>query len=178
MPSIETVPKDESLGHEHFDKLFHDYRAMIYRVAYSILKRREDAQDVLQSIFTVLLDGQIRTELVDSPKAYLHRMAVNCSLNMLRSRGRQKVDSDTDVEYLESPAPSTTGNDGFSPEFQEILSQLKPIVAEMVILRYAEDYSDERIAMLLGRPRIWVAVTLSRARKKLGKAMRPSGEAR
>ena len=52
MPSIETVPKDESLGNEHFDKLFHDYRAMIYRVAYSILKRPEDAQDVLQSILT------------------------------------------------------------------------------------------------------------------------------
>jgi RNA polymerase sigma-70 factor, ECF subfamily len=177
MPSIETAPKDASLGNEKFDKLFHDYRPMIYRVAYGVLKQREDAQDALQSIFTVLLDGEIRTELVHSPKAFLHRMAVNFSLNMLRSRRRQRMDSDTDVEYLESPAPSATGQDGFSPEFQKILSELKPIVAEMVILRYAEDYSDERIAMLLGRPRIWVAVTLSRARKKLAKAMRPSGEA-
>ena len=51
-------------------------------------------------------------------------------------------------------------------------------MAEMLILRYVEDYSDERIAMTLGRPGIWVAVTLSRARKKLEKAMRASGETR
>ena len=85
-----------------------------------------------------------------------------------------------DVEYLESPQScSDAYNDfGYSPEFQKILSQFKPIVAEMLILRYVEDYSDERIAMTLGRPRIWVAVTLSRARKKLEKAMRASGETR
>ena len=67
---------------------------------------------------------------------------------------------------------------GYSPEFQKILSQFKPIVAEMLILRYVEDYSDERIATALVRPRVWVAVTLSRARKKLEKAMRASGETR
>ena len=87
-------------------------------------------------------------------------MATNCALNMLRSGRRQNVDSDADVEYLDSPkSRSGAYNDGgFSPEFQKILSQFKPIVAEMLILRYVEDYSDERIAMTLGRPRISAAV--------------------
>jgi len=175
-----TATQDEVLKKNDFDKLFRDHRAMIIRVAYSVLKCRQDAEDVLQKVFTQLLDGKCRTQLVTSPKAYLRRMATNCTLNMLRSRQRQNVDSNADVEYLESPQSRSGAynDDGFSPEFQKILSQFKPIVAEMLILRYVEDYSDERIAMTLGRPRIWVAVTLSRARKKLEKAMRASGETR
>jgi RNA polymerase sigma factor (sigma-70 family) len=143
MLPTETALKDEALGYD-FDKLFHDHHAMIYRVAYSMTGCHQDAEDVLQSVFAQLLDGKCRTQLVTSPKAYLHRMAVNRTLNMLRSRRRQKVDSDADVEYLESPESraGARDGDGFGPEFQKILSQLKPIVAQMVNLRYAEDYSD------------------------------------
>jgi len=175
-----TATKDEVLEKNDFDKLFRDHQATVFRAAYSVVKCRQDAEDVLQTVFAQLLDGKCRTQLVASPKAYLHRMAINCTLNMLRSRQRQNVDSDADVEYLESPQSRSGAynDDGFSPEFQKILSQFKPIVADMLILRYVEDYSDERIAMMLGRPRIWVAVTLSRARKKLEKAMRASGETR
>ena len=176
-----TATKDEVLEKKKdFDKLFRDHRVMVFRAAYSVVKCRQDAEDVLQTVFAQLLDGKCRTQLVTSPKAYLRRMATNCTLNMLRSRQRQNVDSNADVEYLESPQSRSGAynDDGFSPEFQKILSQFKPIVAEMLILRYVEDHSDERIAMTLGRPRIWVAVTLSRARKKLEKAMRASGETR
>jgi RNA polymerase sigma factor (sigma-70 family) len=175
-----TATKPEVLKKNDFDKLFRDHRAMVLRAAHSVVKCRQDAEDVLQTVFAQLLDGKCRTQLVFSPKAYLHRMAVNCALNLLRSREHQKVDSDADVEYLESPQSRSGAYnyDGFSPEFQKILSQFKPIVAEMLILRYVEDYSDDRIAMMLGRPRIWVAVTLSRVRKKLEKAMRASGETR
>ena len=175
-----TATKDEALEKKDFDKLFRYHQAMVFRVAYSVVKCRQDAEDVLQTVFAQLLDGKCRTQLVTSPKAYLRRMATNCALNMLRSGRRQNVDSDADIEYLESPqSRSGAYNDGgFSPEFQKILSQFKPIVAEMLILRYVEDYSDERIATALVRPRVWVAVTLSRARKKLEKAMRASGETR
>ncbi len=175
-----TATKDEVRKRNDFDKLFRDHRAMVLRAAYSVVKCRQDAEDVVQTVFAQLLDGKCRTQLVTSPKAYLHRMALNCALNLLRSRARQKVDSDADVESLESPQfrSAAYNYDGFSPEFQKIFSQFNPIVAEMLILRYVEDYSDERIAMMLGRPRIWVAVTLSRVRKKLEKAMRASGETR
>ena len=181
MLATTTATKDEVLEkRKDFDKLFRDHRVMVLRAAYSVVKCRQDAEDVLQAVFAQLLDGKCRTQLANTPKPYLRRMATNCALNMLRSGRRQNVDSDADVEYLESPQSrfGAYNGDGFSPEFQKILSQFKPIVAEMLILRYVEDYSDERIAMTLGRPRIWVAVTLSRARKKLEKAMRASGETR
>src|SRR5262245_49732921 len=89
----------------------------------------------------------------------------------------RNVNSDADVEYLESP-PLKAGaseDDGLDPEFRKILGTLKPKVALMVVLRYVEDYSNERIATLLQISQPLVALTLFRARRKLQKAMRPSG---
>src|SRR5207249_5105244 len=68
-----TATQYEVLKKNDFDKLFRDHRAMIIRVAYSVLKCRQDAEDVLQKVFTQLLDGKCRTQLVTSPKAYLRR---------------------------------------------------------------------------------------------------------
>ena len=92
-----TATKDEALEKKDFDKLFRYHQAMVFRVAYSVVKCRQDAEDVLQTVFAQLLDGKCRTQLATSPKPYLHRMATNCALNMLRSRQRQNVDSAADV---------------------------------------------------------------------------------
>ena len=109
----------------------------------------------------------------------LYKGAMKGAMDVVRSRERRNVNSDADVEYLESP-PSRSGQARMTvdPEFQKILGMLKPEAAQMVVLRYVEDYSNERIATLLRIQRPLVALTLFRARRKLQKAMRPLGEKR
>src|ERR1700752_777856 len=92
---------NEPLAQE-FEQLFHDHYPMVYRTAYSVTGSRQDAEDVLQTIFLRLLQRDIPLELRTGPKAYLYRAAVNLSLNMVRSRKRQNVGGD--VERLEAPA--------------------------------------------------------------------------
>ncbi len=176
MLATETALKDKAMG-QKFDKMFREHYLMMHRVAYSVTRCPHDAEDVVQTVFARLLGGNCPVELVRWPKSYLCEAAMRGAMNVVRSRERRNVKSDADVEYLESP-PLKAGasqDDGLDPEFQKILGTLKPKVALMVVLRYVEEYSNERIATLLQIPQPLVALTLFRARRKLQKAMRPSG---
>ena len=68
-----------------FDRLFRDHYALVYRTAYSITGRAEDAEDVVQTIFLRLIRREFPPDLKKNPKAYLYRAAFNVSLSVMRS---------------------------------------------------------------------------------------------
>jgi RNA polymerase sigma-70 factor (ECF subfamily) len=51
------------------------------------------------------------------------------------------------------------------------IAQLKPRAVEILLLRYAHDFSDAQIAKMLGKSRGTIAVSLYRARARLRKLM-------
>src|SRR4051812_14163176 len=66
---------------EELDQLFREHYQLVYRTAYGVTGNREDAQDVLQTLFLKLLRQKYPADLRINPKAYLYRAAVNLSLN-------------------------------------------------------------------------------------------------
>jgi len=64
---------------------------------------------VLQSIFVKLLQRGLTPEVRQHPARYLHRAAVNLSLNVLRARKRRRLIDGIDT--LEIPASSVTHED-------------------------------------------------------------------
>jgi RNA polymerase sigma-70 factor (ECF subfamily) len=172
------APKDKALG-QKFDNLFRTYQSMVYRAAYSITGSRQDAEDVLQTVFARMLRNGSSPKLLRDPKAYLRRSAINQALSVVESRERQNV-ADKDVEYLESPSrgAGVSEDDGIGAGLRQTLGQLKPQMVEIFILRYVDEHTEEQIAKKLGKTRTSVAVTLFRARRKLKKLMDPPGEIR
>jgi RNA polymerase sigma-70 factor (ECF subfamily) len=152
---------------EEFGELFRNHCQFVYRTAYSVLRNRQDAEDVLQNLFLKLLERELPLDLTRSPQAYLYRAAVNLSLNVVRSR-KNEVATD-DFRTLERPLPdaSTEIDDGRRQQRMQAIALLRPKTAEIVILRYAHNYSDAQIARMLGKSRGYVAVTLFRARVRL-----------
>jgi RNA polymerase sigma-70 factor (ECF subfamily) len=143
---------------------------MIYRTAYGVTGSREDAEDVLQTIFLRLLRREFSSDLGSNPKAYLYRAAVNLSLDTLRSRRRHPL---VDVEHLEVAAPSGDPliDDELHQRLYASIAKLKPDVAQMLILRYVHNYSDAEIARMLGKSRGSVALKLFRSRARLKKLL-------
>src|SRR6185503_15470319 len=74
---------------EELDQIFREHHQLVYRTAYGVTGSREDAQDVLQTIFLRLLRREFPPDLKRNPKAYLYRAAVNVSLNTVRARQRR-----------------------------------------------------------------------------------------
>jgi RNA polymerase sigma-70 factor (ECF subfamily) len=179
--AIAAVPNaSPSSSDEAFVRVFGDiYRQhyqLVYRTAYSVTGSRQDAEDVLQTVFMNLLDHDLPGGLIRSPKAYLYRAAINTALNTVRSRKR--YDLVDGVEEIPPPVPANSTGPG-DPTRQRLLNaiaKLKPKEVEILILRYEHDYSDAEIATMLGKSRGTIAVTLYRTRARLKKLLRTSGE--
>ena len=174
--SIAAVPSGEAqktLAQE-FEELYHEHCQLVYRTAYAVTGNRQDAEDVLQSIFLKLLQRDFPADLGRNPRAYLHRSAVNLSLNVLRSRKRRKkMDG---VEEVATPEPAVTESDAaledeLHDRLLEAMTDLKPRATEILLLHYKHNYSDAEIAKMLGKSRGTIAVTLYRIRAHLKKLM-------
>jgi len=161
---------------EDFEKIFREHSGLVYRTAYGVTGRPEDAEDVLQTIFLRLLRREFPPELQSKPKAYLYRAAVNLSLDTVRARQRQTYMAD--AGSLEDRASKT--DSVFEEEMHEQLyraiAELPPEAAQIVVLRYIHDYTDAEIAKLLGKSRTSIAVRLFRSRARLRKLIRDSME--
>jgi RNA polymerase sigma factor (sigma-70 family) len=156
---------------QEFEQLFHDHYPMVYRTAYSVTGSREDAEDVVQTIFLRLYRRGDLSAVKENPKAYLYRAAVNTAVSVVRKR-RKHILTDDPAE-LDRPVEAKTSSE--EPELQgqflEAIAQLNPSAVEILILRYEHNYSDAEIARLLGTSRGAIAVRLFRARARLKKFM-------
>jgi len=86
--SVAPMPEVEATGNPEFEEIFNQYSRFVYRTAYAVTGCREDAEDVLQTIFLRLAKQKISPDVLKDPRPYLHRSAVNVSLSVIRSRRR------------------------------------------------------------------------------------------
>jgi RNA polymerase sigma-70 factor (ECF subfamily) len=177
VPSSSPSATDETFV-QAFGDIYREHYQLVYRTAYSVTGSRQDAEDVLQTVFMNLLDRDLSVELMRSPKAYLYRAAINAALNTIRSRKRHNlVDGVEDLEAT-APAPSSSAGPGdlIRRKLLNAIAKLKPKEVEILILRYEHDYSDVEIAKMLGKSRGTIAVTLYRTRARLKKLLRTTGD--
>lgn len=72
-------------ANETLEATLDQYGDMILRLAFSCLKNREDAEDVLQDVFVKLIEHHPRFESDEHEKAWLIRVTINICRNRLRS---------------------------------------------------------------------------------------------
>jgi RNA polymerase sigma-70 factor, ECF subfamily len=154
------------------EAIFSQHHAAVYRAAYRITGNSMDAEDVLQTVFTRLLRRDGTLDLSQSAASYLHRAAVNASLDLLRSRRRARAVALADVEENltdESyPGPERHSRSReLGRRLRQALSQLSPRQAEIFSLRYLEGMGNLDIARQLGTSQTAIAVVLHRARHRL-----------
>ena len=172
-PSRDAVAENAEL--EELAVLFRDYHKTIFRIAYRITGSPSDAEDVLQTIFLRLTPDRARRDFTPNAGSYLHRAAVNASLDLIRSRTRSNSVSLDVIDFDQSAKLSVaTPEDNFrDAELRELIrhavAKLEGRAAEAFALRYFEGYDNGRIAEILGTSQMVVAVTLHRARTRLRK---------
>ena len=147
---------------EQFTALAQRHMDMIFRVAFSYLKSREDADDVVQNTLLALYRAKKPFQSEAHLKAWLVRVAINESKKLLRSpwRGRADVPIEDLAETLAFEQPE----DGAL--FAAIMA-LEAKYRAVIVLYYYEGYSIAETARLLGLPAATVGTRLARARQRL-----------
>jgi RNA polymerase sigma-70 factor (ECF subfamily) len=152
--------------------LYQQHSRMVLSAAFRVTGSRQDAEDVLQTVFLRLTRRWKEIELTESVAAYLRRAAVNGSLDLLRSRSRAGSIpfDDLALEPAAAGGGSTerTARDGeFRRELRRALLDIPDQRARIFALRYFEGLPNGEIATLLGMSRVAVAVALHRTRRQL-----------
>ena len=159
---------------EEFRQIFEQYHELVYRTAYGILRREEDAEDVVQSVFYYLLRAERPPDLTKNPKGYFYRAAVNLSLRTIRTRERYALTGDIERFEASREAVDAGSTEELDQQLWAAIAELGETAAQIVILRYIRNCSIEEIAKSVGTTRSTVAVSLFRSRARLKKLIRAS----
>lgn len=136
-------------------RLFH---GTVYRLAYSYVRNRTEAEDLCQDVFVKLMEYRGVFDEPENCKAWLIRVTVNLSRSLLRS-GRIARRAALDEEIPVS--------DSEHRELLEAIRSLPPKYRAAIHLHYYEGYSAKEIARITGVTVTAVTTRLERARKKL-----------
>jgi RNA polymerase sigma-70 factor (ECF subfamily) len=166
MPAAPALAVNRDARTGDFDQIFRQHGPMVYRTARAVTGRPEEAEDVLQTLFLRLIRGEHSASLWKNPKAYLHRAAVNLSLDLLKARRRQALADDLDALKLADPATADRARPGHQA-LDAALAQLEPDAVQLLTLRYVHGYTDAEIAGQLGTSRGAIALRLFRLRRRL-----------
>ena len=145
---------------QQFSPLAERYMDTVFRVAYSYLRCRDDADDVTQDVLIQLYKEDKAFESAAHVKNWLIRVTVNRCKHVLRAPWHKAADSadyDNSLSFEE-------------PQCHELVDAVMALDRRYrvpVLLYYYEGYRQREIAGLLGIPEETVRTRLARARDKL-----------
>ncbi len=149
-------------------RVFSEHRDRLWGVAYRVLGRVNDVEDVVQD--TWLRWSGVRVEEVDDPEAYLVRVATRLAIDRLRSAQSRRelyVGPWLPEPILTGPdvADSVALADSVSTAMLLVLEALSPLERAVFVLREAFGYSYAEIAGFVDRSEPSVRQTARRARE-------------
>ncbi|NYV77728.1 RNA polymerase sigma-70 factor [Streptomyces sp. UH6] len=156
-------------------QVFHDYRRLLFSVAYRVLGSAADAEDAVQDAW-IKWSSADRAQVAD-PKAYLTRIVTNLALERLRSTTRRR---ETYVgPWLPEPiltggdtADAVTDAETVSMAMLVVLETLSPLERAVFVLKEVFGFSHAEIAEAVERSEAAVRQAAHRAREHV-RARRP-----
>lgn len=146
---------------EYIEETIKKYSSSMLKTAFSLLKSTADAEDAVQEAFIKLLTKAPEFENDEHCKAWLLRVTVNISKNMLKSARRKNLPLTEEIPYREK-------HDDVLPYVLSLDEKYRAVIH----LYYYENYSIKEIAEILSLPSATIGTRLSRARKTLEKLLK------
>lgn len=142
------------------------YKDRLFRTAFCIVKNQADAEDVVSDVLLKYMDSRKDFQSEEHLKAWLIRVTVNYSKDMVTSFWRKKQ-SALDDSVMNIPAA-----DPEDREFVDSVLRLPLKYRDAIYLYYYEDYSVSEIASILRVTQSAVKTRLQRGRTMLKKELK------
>jgi RNA polymerase sigma-70 factor (ECF subfamily) len=140
-----TPPAWEDVVREHGDR--------VYRLAYRLSGNQHDAEDITQETF-IRVFRSLSNYKPGSFEGWLHRIATNVFLDMVRRRQRIRMEAlgeESDRIVGREPSPEQVYSDStMDPDLQAALDELAPEFRAAVVLCDVEGLTYEEVGATLG----------------------------
>ncbi len=175
--------KRANQGDQHaFAALYNEYAASLYRLLYSLLLNRQDAEDVTQEAFVYAFKNLKRYNPARASfKTWLYTIAVSRSRNVHRRKRPISIDI-ADMMRLKVPAaPSDMPEAHLARQrakeaIAEALGTLSPRLREAVVLRYGQGLTYREIAEVMGCPQKTAESRVRLAHQRLREVLQAEGQ--
>lgn len=169
---------------EAFRTLVERHGRAVFRLAHRMTGNAQDAEDVVQETFLKAYKQLGRFESRANFGTWLHRIAVNCSIDLIRSRPHREAGHDAaDLEHLGAMSDShdaghtTPERLMLSTEVQERVTTAMGALSHMeraaFVLRHFEGQSIDEISRALGLKTNATKHSIFRAVRKMRIALEP-----
>lgn len=145
-----------------FERIYTEYKGLMYHVAFKVLQHEQDAEDALHLAFVSIAEN---ITAIEEPgpktKSYVALIAENKAIDILRKRQR----------YVFSPLDQKVAGiaieyDG-SNSLTRCINQLPSLQRQVIWLKYHYGYNLREIAKMLHISHIWASKLDQRAKTKL-----------
>jgi RNA polymerase sigma-70 factor, ECF subfamily len=174
--------KDALAGNQGaYGHLYESFAAGLYRLCYSLVLNKQDAEDVLQESFVYAFKNLRRFDSSRAAfKTWLYTIAVSRCRNTYRRKQFVMIDF-SQVLQLQIPSPHNESPEAAMSQresveaIQEALVGLSPILREAVVLRYGQGLSYREMAEIMEVPQKTAESRVRLAHEKLKEVLRPIG---
>lgn len=155
---------------QRWNYLVEEYQTMLYRVAFSNMRNRADAEDAVQEAFLRYMKDEKPILNREHEKAWLIRTTIHICMDILKSSWRQKtvaLDESLMAETKNVYLPYQTKDD----KTLEAVLKLPMHYRNPIYLFYYEDYSIQEIAGVLNEKEGTIKTRLRRGREEVKKIL-------
>ncbi len=159
-------------------QLVNKYSDRIYNLALRILRRKEDAEDVLQETFLTVIEKLDKFDGRSSFFTWIYRIATNAALMRLRKKKvvfqelnddpdfQESIESRVFVDWSQDPSINVFDEE-VKQKLNEAINKLSDIYRSVFVLRDIEGLSIKETSEILGITEENVKIRLRRARQFL-----------
>lgn len=127
------------------ERFFIENRESHYRLAYSYVKNKESALDIIQESIVKALNRIDQLHEISFLKTWFYRILINTSIDFIRKHQRVTVmESDTIDAFLPKLEDKLVDLD-----LQDAIDQLPPQYKTLIILRFFEDLKITEVAEIV-----------------------------
>lgn len=165
-----------------YAELYECYATGLYRLCYSLVMNRQDAEDVVQESFVYAFKNLRRFDATKSAfKTWLYTIAVSRCRNTYRRKTPPIIDlgqlfgKDLAADDHERPEAALTRRTA-QDAVEVALADLSPVLREAVILRYGHSLTYREIADVMGCPQKTAESRVRLAHDRLRCLLSPVGQ--
>ena len=130
-------------------ELHEKYHKLIYSIAFSILKNKEDSEDVVQIVFLKIFQTDKDKLPTANEASWLYSLTKNETLNYLR---KKKLEVNIDEIYYMSEEDNELNKIIDNDSYNRIITKLDKQAQEIVSLKILSNMSFREISLLLNMP--------------------------